>query len=60
MITLEQINSAVAYMKQHAIKPKTVKDQAEADAMNAYEVKLYALGLEPRLTWKVGDEYFEV
>ena len=60
-ITLDQINNAVIHMKQHAEKPKIVKDQAEADAMNVHDVELYArVGLEPKRTWNIGDEYYWV
>ena len=62
MITLAQIKSATEHMKRNALKPRRVRDQAEADAMNALDAKLYAAALdrEPSHRWKVGDEYFEI
>lgn len=61
MITREQIDNAVACLKQHVYKPEVVKDQAEADAMNAYELETYALvGLKPVHIWKIGDEYYKL
>jgi hypothetical protein len=60
-ITLEQMKLAVECLKHHAKTPKVVKDQAEADAMNAHDAELYArVGLQQTYVWEVGDEYYTV
>ena len=53
-LTLENLKSLVALMKQNNMPPKKVITKAQARQFNSYDQVLNL----PKLNWEVGDQYY--